>query len=197
METPKSRKQREQDFQSALNGKQIQSAEYYCMNRPNYLFPNAPEQLVDCGVQLNFTDGSSFSIGMDFNFVAIDAFTQPYEKVILEFSDELPFQKIVVKDDEQWKAIVGESVQNLSVVWNWFEDAEEAVHYIPQDIELELSNGKYMALCTTSYSIDEDGLSILDPDSEGEILVLFNEEDTKYFKRGKFYEGNNNLPEEP
>ena len=192
-----SRTQKESELKTLLIGKTISDAFYYCMNRPSYLFPDAPEQLIDAGVSIKIGENDFFSLGMNFNFVAIDTFVIKYDEIIKEFSDELPFVEVLATEDSFWKNCIGEKIEQIYIVWNWFEDVEEQIYYIPQDIEFELSNGKYLAFCTTSYNIDDEGLNILEPDSEGEILVLFSPEDTKFFKRGRYYEGNNNLPVEP
>lgn len=176
------------EIKKMLEGKTIQHPVYYLMNRPGYFYPDMPEQLVDSGVEIGFDDGSFFSMGMNFKYVAIDFFHEKFEDVINNYNGQIPFLKLEVPADKKWEPIIGKKIKTATVTWNWFEDLDEVKHFIPQDIEMELEDGLYLALCTTAYTLDEDGISILGPDSEGEILVLFSEEDTKYFKRGKYYE---------
>ncbi len=192
----KKRSIKEKEISDFLKERTIKSASYYCLNKPGYLFPNAPEQLVDAGVELELDNGTFFSFGMNFNYIAIDCFFEPFDKVIKEFNEQFPFKKIELNDDVYWKNTIGKCVNEIRIVWNWFEDIDEIKHYIPQDLELILNDNAYLSFSATAYLFEEDGLSILEPDSEGEILVLFNEEDAEFFKRGKYYEGNNNLPDE-
>lgn len=177
---------KQSEISLSLNAKTVTGVNYYLMNRPDYFYPNQPEQLVDCGVELVFSDGSFFSMGMNFTYVAIDSFAVCFEEVIRTYNDKLPFIKTDVSQDERWKPLMGKTIQSTTTQYNWFEDIDEVVHYIPQDIEINFETGEYLAFCATAYTFEEDGISILGPDSEGEILVLFNEEDTKHFKRGKY-----------
>lgn len=182
--------QQEKDVfvQEALQNKTLQAVHYYLLNRPGYFYPHQPEQLVDAAVELCFEDGSFFSMGMNFKYVAIDVFTEGFEGLIKKFNAGIPYLKMPVATDKKWETYIGKKITKAEVTWNWFEDLEETRHYIPQDIEIHYEDGSYNAFCTTSYTLDEDGISILGPDSEGEILVLFSEEDTQYFKRGKYYD---------
>ena len=182
------KEEKEAEIETALKGKTISKVHYYLMNRPGYFYPNQPEQLVDAAVELTLNDGTCFSFGMNFTYVAIDAFINDFETVIKEYNKEIPFLKLDVSDDEQWKKYIGNAISSTHVTCNWFEDLEEKVHFIPQDIEITTKEKNYLAFCASAYALDEEGISILGPDSEGEVLVLFNEEDTKFFKRGKFAE---------
>jgi len=174
--------------QQAVQNKTLQAVNYYLLNRPGYFYPDQPEQLVDAAVELQFEDGSFFSMGMNFQYVAIDVFAEEFEGLIKKFNSNIPYLKLPVATDKKWETYIGKKISTVLVTWNWFEDLDEVRHYIPQDIEIQFEDGTYTAFCTTSYTLDEDGISILGPDSEGEILVLFSEEDTQYFKRGKYYD---------
>jgi len=183
------KEEKEVQIQQATKGKTITAVHYYLINRPGYFYPNQPEQLVDAGVEFTLSDGTFFCMGMNFNFVAIDVFTDPFDKVITDYNKDIPFAKLDVSGDSQWQKYINNTFSDILVTYNWFEDGDEVRHYIPQDIEFALGEN-YLAFCSTAYALDEDGIEILGPDSEGEILVLFNEEDTRFFKRGKFFEPN-------
>lgn len=180
--------EKEQHIRQALLNKTLKAAHYYLINRPGYFYPNQPEQLVDAAVELQFGDESFFSMGMHFQYVAIDAFNEEFGPRIKNFNASIPYVKLNLYEDRQWAALMGKKITEVHVTWNWFEDLDEERHYIPQDIEMILEGGHYLAFCTTAYTLDEDGISILGPDSEGEILVLFSEEDVKHFKRGRYYD---------
>lgn len=182
------KEEKEAEIENALKGKSIASVHYYLMNRPGYFYPNQPEQLVDAGVELTLNDGTHFSFGMNFTYVAIDSFSKDFETVIREYNKDIPFLKLDVSNDEQWKKYIGNTISSTLVTSNWFEDLEEKVHFIPQDLEITTKENNYLAFCASAYALDEEGISILGPDSEGEVLVLFNEEDTNFFKRGKYAE---------
>lgn len=180
--------EKQQEISHAVMYKTIQQVHYYLLNRPGYFYPDQPEQLVDAAVELGFSDGSFFAFGMNFEYVAIDAHTGEFAQKIKAFNKDVPYLKLDVSADAQWAPFIGNTINEAQVTFNWFEDVDEQRHYIPQDLELVCSNGLYLAFCATAYAIDNDGISILGPDSEGEVLVLFSEEDTKYFKRGKYFE---------
>jgi hypothetical protein len=180
--------EKENEIQSALKDKTIAAINYYLMNRPNYFYPNQPEQLVDAAVELTFNDESIFSFGMNFRFVAIDSLPIQYTDFVKEYNKDIPFIKMDVSADEKWTPLIGKKIKDVHVCYNWFEDIDEQTNYIPQDIEILLEDNLYVALCATAYALDEDGISIVGPDSEGEILVLFDKEDAKFFKRGRYYE---------
>ncbi|HLP14020.1 MAG TPA: hypothetical protein VK177_18960 [Flavobacteriales bacterium] len=182
------KEEKEKEIQAALMGKTIAGVNYYLMNRPNYFYPNQPEQLVDVAVELTLSDNTIFSFGMNFRSVAIDSVPSEFGAFIKEYNKEIPFLKLDVSSDEKWKPLIGKQIKDVHICYNWYEDIEEQTHYIPQDIEIVLEDGLYTAFCATAYALDEDGISIIGPDSEGEILVLFDEEDTKFFKRGRYYE---------
>lgn len=182
------KEEKELQIENALKDKSITAVHYYLLNRPGYFYPNQPEQLVDAAVELTLQDGSMFSFGMNFKYVAIDSLTDSFENIIISYNNEIPFLKLDVSNDDQWKKFIGNTISEIAVTCNWFEDLEEEIHFIPQDIELTTSENNYLAFCATAYSLDEEGISILGPDSEGEVLVLFDEEDTKFFKRGKYAE---------
>jgi hypothetical protein len=182
------KEEKEEQIQIALKGKSITHVHYYLLNRTGYFYPDQPEQLVDAAVELTLDDGSQFSFGMNFKYVAIDAFSQNFESVIKEYNKDIPFLKVDVSNDSQWKKFIGNTISSTLLNCNWFEDLEEQIHFIPQDLEVVTKEKNYFAFCATAYSLDEEGISILGPDSEGEILVLFDEEDTKFFKRGKYAE---------
>lgn len=182
------KEEKEEEIETALKGKSISAVNYYLMNRPGYFYPNQPEQLVDAAVELTMNDGTHFSFGMHFKYVAIDALINNFENVIKEYNKEIPFLKIDVSTDEQWKKYIGNTISDTLVNCNWFEDLEGKVHFIPQDIEINTKEKNYLAFCATAYALDEEGISILGPDSEGEVLILFDEEDANFFKRGKYAE---------
>ncbi|HYG51411.1 MAG TPA: hypothetical protein VD905_10935 [Flavobacteriales bacterium] len=179
--------EKENEIQHTLKGKKITAVHYYVMNRAGYFYPNQPEQLVDAAVELTLDNGNVFSFGMNFRFVAIDSIVESYGAFVKAYNRDLPFLKMEVNTDEKWAPVIGKEINQVYVCYNWFEDLEGQKNYIPQDIELILDDNLYLAFCATAYAIDEDGISILGPDSEGEILVLFDEEDTKFFKRGRYY----------
>lgn len=182
------KEEKEEEIQVALKGKSITQVHYYLINRAGYFYPNRPEQLVDAAVELTLHDGTLFSFGMNFKYVAIDSFPQNFETIIKEYNKDIPFLKMDVSNDEQWKKYIGNTISSTLVNCNWFEDLEEQIHFIPQDIEITTKEKNYLAFCATAYALDEEGISILGPDSEGEILILFNEEDSNFFKRGKYAE---------
>lgn len=179
--------QREKQIQEWLLGKSIKRVLYYMMNRNAYLHPNSPQQLVDAGVELELSTGEFITFGWNFEFAILDMHAQRFTHVLTAFNKELPYLEIPATEDEQWKNLLGKNITGIKFAWNWFIDLDEKTHYVPQDIELHLEDGKYCAICTTAYTVDEDGISILHPDSEGELLVLFNEEDTRFYKRGSYY----------
>lgn len=180
--------EKEAFIKQCLEHQTIKAVNYYLINRPGYFYPDQAEQLIDAAVELELENGNVFSMGMHFQFVAIDVFTENFETIIQTFNSGIPYLKLPVSTDQKWQPLIGKTIKEAHITWNWFEDLDEERHYIPQDIELVFGDGSYAAFCTTSYKIDEDGISILGPDSEGEVLVLFNEEDTKYFKRGRYYD---------
>ena len=188
---------REQQLNDLILNKKIKGITYYLLNRPEYLYPNQAEQLVDAGVQLELEDGTCITFGWDFRYVIMDIYNERFVDVVKAYNAEIPYAEINVADDEKWQPLIGKTISKIYFTWNWFEDIEEQRHYIPQDIEFILEDHHYLAICTTAYKIDEDGISILGPDSEGELLCLFSEDDTKYFKRGRFYEPSPSEYEEP
>ena len=188
------KEEKEEEIEKALKGKSISQVHYYLINRPGYFYPDQPEQLVDAAVELTMNDGTLFSFGMNFTYVAIDALVKNFEEVIKDYNKDIPFLKMDVSADEQWKKYIGNSIASTQVTCNWFEDLEENIHFIPQDIEITTKEKNYLAFCATAYSLDAEGISILGPDSEGEVLVLFDEKDTEFFKRGKYAEPANEEP---
>lgn len=181
--------EKETQIKSATVNKTIETVNYYLLNRPGYFYPDQPEQLVDTAIEFVFSDSTRFSFGMNFNYVAIDAFSEQFENVIKNYHESIPVVRMEVNNDQQWANYIGKTIASTNTVYNWFEDVDEVRHFIPQDIEISFTDGSYLILCATGYFIDDDGISIGDPDSEGEVLVLFNEEDAKFFKRGKYYIG--------
>ncbi|MFI5204281.1 MAG: hypothetical protein ACHQF2_07270 [Flavobacteriales bacterium] len=179
---------REKEINQWLTGKKITGVKYYLMNRDAYLHPDSPLQLVDAGVELQLNMNEYVTFGWNFEFTILDMHAIPFIEKLKAFNSELPYLEIPVNEDAQWKELIGKTINNIRFAWNWFVDIDENTHYVPQDIELLLSAEKYAAICTTTYKVDEEGITITNPDSEGELLVLFNEEDTKFYKRGSYYE---------
>jgi hypothetical protein len=138
------KEEKEEQIQAALKGKSITQVHYYLLNRPGYFYPDQPEQLVDAAIELTMNDGTQFAFGMNFKYVAIDSFVQNFESVINEYNKEIPFLKIDVSNDAQWKKFIGNTVSSTAVNCNWFEDLEEQIHFIPQDIEITTKEKNYL-----------------------------------------------------
>jgi hypothetical protein len=189
--------QRQNEITAWLKGKKIMDVRYYLMNREGYLHPDSALQLVDAGIELQLDDESFISFGWNFEYSILDMYKMRFVDKLRSFNTDLRFLEIAATNDLQWKEVLGKSVNEIRFAWNWFIDMDEKTHYVPQDIELLLSDNTYVAICTTSYNVDEEGISILEPDSEGELLVIFNEEDTKFYKRGSYYVPAENTGIEP
>ncbi|MFI5203451.1 MAG: hypothetical protein ACHQF2_03055 [Flavobacteriales bacterium] len=186
---------RELDITQWLMGKKITGVTYYLMNRDAYLHPDSPIQLIDAGVQLELNNNEYVTFGWNFEFAILDMHAVSFVDKLKSFNHELPYLEKPANADAQWKELIGATVEGVRFAWNWFIDMDEKTHYVPQDIEILLSDGKYIAICTTAYSVNEEGITIAHPDSEGELLVLFSEEDTKFYKRGSYYESPAESPE--
>lgn len=187
---------RQQEITQWLVGKKITGIKYYLMNRDTYLHPHEPLQLVDAGVQFELDNKEHVTFGWNFEFAILDLHPVTFIEKRNSFNNEMPYLEKNAGEDEQWKNLLGKTIENVKFAWNWFIDMDENTHYVPQDIELVLSEGKYAAVCTTAYSVNEDGITIAHPDSEGELLVLFSEEDTRFYKRGSYYTPVENTSEE-
>jgi hypothetical protein len=182
------KQKREEEITGWLKGKTITEVNYFLMNRDAYLHPGSPQQLVDAGVELQLDNTFYVTFGWNFEFSILDMHKERFVEKRNAFNNEMPFIEINVNEDKQWKKLLGKTIVNLKFAWNWFIDIDENTHYVPQDIEIELNDNGYAAICTTAYTVDESGINILHPDSEGELLVLFDSEDTRFYKRGSYYE---------
>jgi hypothetical protein len=188
--------EREKQIHGWLVGKSIRTVRYYFMNRNTYLHPDSPQQLVDAGIEFELHTDEYITFGWNFEYAILDIYTNRFIDTLKAFNNEMPYLEKTVNEDAQWKTLLDKEIKEIKFAWNWFIDMDENTHYVPQDIEMHLQDEKYIAICTTAYTVDEEGISILHPDSEGELLVLFNEEDTRFYKRGSYYEAPVETPED-
>jgi|GEM_PF-5974545 len=128
--------------------------------------------LSDAGIELTFSNDKKLTFCYDAEYEVNDIFSEK----ILDVCDFEKQQLFDESDQDIWKPYMKQKIANFSVDWNWYMSLEDEQFYMPLKIDLQFENGEKLSLASIEFEeINDDELTIF-PDSEGAVMVVFNNE---------------------
>ena len=127
--------------------------------------------LCDVAVEFEFDEDSIFTFCFDPEWELLDFFDKSYVEMVPETQTKMFRQS----QHGLWQPFVGNTLENIDIHWNWYQDFDENTYYIPQVIKFEFVDDKKFIVAGVNVGVDKGDI-VLNLDSEGDIIVGFTEE---------------------
>ncbi len=140
----------------------------------NYQFPFENKQgwhLCDVALELQFGDETFFTFAFDPEWEVLDYFGISYSAMVPDTRTKVFKQS----KHSLWAPFIGNTLEDIRISWNWYEDFDGNRYYIPQLMEFLFVDGKQFTVAAVMVGLEKEEL-VLSLDSEGEILVGFSAE---------------------
>lgn len=152
-------------------GRRLKDVKLYVLN---YKFPFENKQgwhLCDSAIELTFDEDTYFTFCFDEEWELLDFFNRPYLEIYPDAEAKL-FQQT---RQGLWSPFIENTLEDIDIHWNWYEDFEENTYHVPQVIRFEFIDGKKFIIAAVEVGFEDKSIT-LNLDSEGEIIIGFTQE---------------------
>lgn len=160
-----------QEYRDKLIGQKITDVNLYFVNEVLFDNRDCDRQFMDGGVEILFENEGVLTFGWD-------AHNELQKTSFTNFKSHYEDDNAYVIDnsnDIYWKKVIGSTITDIKITWNWYMDDDSTTQNIPVLICFALDNGVKFIVCSMEFDINNDKIENLVLDSQGHIVAHFDE----------------------
>lgn len=167
----------ENKIKGYLIGKELTDIDFYTINDKYWVFDEDHTWVIDCGINLDFQDGS-FSFGHDCE----KGFYDIHFGKIDHLAGEFVIKNLEAVNIEGIHNLIGKRVIDVKVKSNFYYDLDENYeptehkNFMPMEILVHFEDNNFLQLAAISFQVDKESKQIINAeyDSEADFLISLN-----------------------